>query len=197
MSPTADDKAYATDTRKFSDGTVADGIHDVFEDSPISEHLEMKDVCVYAPGDLNKVGKEGRTSWDSFSYALMMGHNVWHHINSVQEANRQFDSGCIPKMLVDENTGVTITNIIDAVFSTNVYEERLAILDMYSKFFMGISGARGMGGKKAVNAAAKFDAMFDLDVGRAGLDEEARLIMKPVKAQTKVADDTGLFDFGK
>ena len=55
MNPTADDKAYASDTRKFSEGTVADGIHDVFEDSPISEHLQMKDVCVYAPGDLNKV----------------------------------------------------------------------------------------------------------------------------------------------
>lgn len=196
MSPTADNKQYASDTRKFSEGTVADGIHDVFEDSPISEHLQMKDVCVYAPGDLNKVGKEGRTSWDSFSYALMMGHNVWHHINSVQEANRQYDSGCLPKMLVDENTGVTITNIIDAVFSTDIFEERLEILEHYQKFFMGISGARGMGGKKAINAAASFDAMFDLDATQAGLEEEARLIMKPVKTITKPAD-TGLFDFGE
>ena len=197
MNPTADNKQYASDTRKFSEGTIADGIHDVFEDSPISEHLQMKDICVYAPGDLNKIKKEGKTSWDSFSYALMMGHNVWHHINSVQEANRQYDSGCIPKMLIDGNTGVTITNIIDAVFSTNVYEERLAILDMYSKFFMGISGARGMGGKKAVNAAAKFDSMFDLDVGGSELAEEARLIMKPVKTITTVDNDTGLFDFGE
>jgi hypothetical protein len=196
MSPTADDKKYASDTRKFSDGTVADGIHDVFEDSPISEHLKMKDICVYAPGDLNKVGKEGKTSWDSFSYALMMGHNVWHHINSVQEANRQYDSGVIPKMLVDEKSGTTITDIIDAVFSTPVYEERIAILDMYSKFFMGIAGARGMGGKKAINAAATFDSMFELDVGQAQKEEEARLILKPTKAKTKVAEDTGLFDFG-
>jgi hypothetical protein len=121
MSPTADNKAYANDTRTFRDGTLQDGIHDIFEDSPISEHLQMKDVCVYAPGDLNKVGKEGRTSWDSFSYALMMGHNVWHHINSVQEANRQFDNGIIPKMLIDRHTGVTITDIIDAVFSKLVF----------------------------------------------------------------------------
>ena len=195
MNPTADDKNYANDTRSFSQGTVADGIHDVFEDSPISEQLMMKDVCVYAPGDLNKIGKEGKTSWDSFSYALMMGHNVWHHINSVQEANRQYDSGCIPKMLVDENTGVTITDIIDAVFSTNVFEERMAILDMYSKFFTGIAGARGMGGKKAISAAGAFDAMFDLDVEKAGLEEEARLIIKPEKSTAKVAD-TDLFDFG-
>jgi hypothetical protein len=189
MNPTADNKQYASDTRKFSEGTVADGIHDVFEDSPISEHLQMKDVCVYAEGDLNKVGKEGKTSWDSFSYALMMGHNVWHHINSVQEANRQYDSGCLPKMLVDENTGVTITNIIDAVFSTDVYEERIDILDYYEKFFMGIAGARGMGGKKAINATAQFVDMFEFDVNKAELEEEARLMIKPPKTVTHISDE--------
>jgi hypothetical protein len=45
---------------------LQDGIHDVFEDSPISARMEIKDVCIYKPGDLNKIGKEGRTSWDSF-----------------------------------------------------------------------------------------------------------------------------------
>jgi hypothetical protein len=50
----------------------------------------MKDICIYKPGDLNKVGKEGRTSWDSFSYALLMGHNVWLHIAAVQKANRRY-----------------------------------------------------------------------------------------------------------
>jgi len=189
MSPTADNKKYANDTRKFSEGTVADGIHDVFEDSPISERLMMKDICVYAPGDLNKIGKEGKTSWDSFSYALMMGHNVWHHINAVQEANRQFDSGTIPKMLVDEKSGMTIIDIIDAIFATNDYEERLAILEMYEKFFMKVAGARGMGGKKAINAAAQFDNMFDLDVKSAQQREEARLMLKSSKDKPKVSDD--------
>lgn len=192
MGPTADNKKYATDTRKFSEGTVADGIHDVFEDSPISEHLQLKDICVYAPGDLNKIGKEGRTSWDSFSYALMMGHNVWHHINSVQEANRQYDSGCIPKTLVDSVTGVTITDIIDAVFASPDYNERLSILDSFSKFFMGIAGARGMGGKKAINAAAQFDSMFELDVSESTAAEEARLEAKVAKAAVA---DTGLFNW--
>jgi hypothetical protein len=40
---------------------------------------------------LNKIGKEGKTSWDSFSYALMMGHNVNSHITSVQRANQLMD----------------------------------------------------------------------------------------------------------
>jgi hypothetical protein len=97
MSPTADDKKYATDTRSFRDAVLQDGIHDVFEDSPISARMQIKDVCIYKPGDLNKIGKEGRTSWDSFSYALMMGHNVWHHIRAVQEANRRYDAGRVTR----------------------------------------------------------------------------------------------------
>jgi hypothetical protein len=92
MDPTADDKKYATDSRSFRDAVMQDGIHPNFEDSPISARLKISDVCYYKPGDLNKIGKEGRTSWDSFSYALLMGHNVWMHIESVQRANRLFDS---------------------------------------------------------------------------------------------------------
>jgi hypothetical protein len=53
--------------------------------------LTMGDICWYRPGMLNKIGKEGKTSWDSFSYALMMGHNVNSHIVSVQRANQLMD----------------------------------------------------------------------------------------------------------
>ena len=59
----------------------------------------MKDICIYKPGDLNKIGKEGKTSWDSFSYALLMSHNVWMHLTAVQEANRRFDAGEHPAMM--------------------------------------------------------------------------------------------------
>lgn len=60
--------------------------------SPIGERLSMGDVCWYAPGMLNKLGKEGKTSWDSFSYFLMMGHNVYQHIESIQRANALADA---------------------------------------------------------------------------------------------------------
>jgi hypothetical protein len=40
---------------------------------------------------LNKIGKEGKTSWDSFGYALMMAHNVYCHIVAVQRANNLAD----------------------------------------------------------------------------------------------------------
>jgi hypothetical protein len=60
--------------------------------SPIGDRLTMGDVCHYAPGMLNKIGKEGKTSWDSFSYFLQMGHNVYQHIESVQRANALTDA---------------------------------------------------------------------------------------------------------
>jgi hypothetical protein len=62
--------------------------------SPVGERMGMGDACYYKPGDLNKLGKEGKTSWDSFSYFLMMGHNVYQHIESVQRANALNDTAC-------------------------------------------------------------------------------------------------------
>ena len=59
--------------------------------SPIADRLNMGDICWYAPGMLNKIGKEGKTSWDSLSYFLLMAHNVYQHIESVQRANELTD----------------------------------------------------------------------------------------------------------
>jgi hypothetical protein len=60
-------------------------------ESEIGRRLTVGDICWYAPGMLNKIGKEGKTSWDSFAYALMMGHNVNQHIVAVQRANQYMD----------------------------------------------------------------------------------------------------------
>jgi hypothetical protein len=56
-------------------------------ESEIGNRLTMQDICHYKPGMLNKIGKEGKTSWDSFGYALMMAHNTYCHIRAVQRAN--------------------------------------------------------------------------------------------------------------
>ena len=58
---------------------------------PIMERLTQGDMCYMGPGDLNKHGKEGKTSWDTTSYALVMAHNVYNHIQAVQEINRLAD----------------------------------------------------------------------------------------------------------
>ena len=77
-----DEKQKAADSKGFH----ATDIEFPWE-SEVGRRLLMRDVCVYKPGDLNKVGKEGKTSWDSASYLLMMAHNVERHIISVLTAN--------------------------------------------------------------------------------------------------------------
>jgi hypothetical protein len=58
---------------------------------PIMERLTTGDVCVLGPTDTNKNGKIGKTSWDTTTYALVMAHNVYNHLQAVQEINRLAD----------------------------------------------------------------------------------------------------------
>ena len=153
MAPSADDKKYSTDVRKWSDGVVADGIYPRWEDSPLSNLLRMKDICIYGPTDTNKNGKVGKTSWDSFSYALLMGHNVWMHLTAVQEANRRFDAGEHPAMMrYSAPSAEFFEDIVEAIFAAPDKQSALAIIEQYDSYWMEIVGTRGFKGKKAKNA---------------------------------------------
>ena len=186
MAPSADDKKYATDTRKWSDGVVADGIYPRWEDSPLSNMFSMKDICIYQAGtpkpgvvlteenfreadlydvlpDVNKNGKWGKTSWDSFSYALLMGHNVWMHLTAVQEANRRFDAGEYPAMM-RRSTGdyAKFADIVEAIFAADTRAESEAIIEYYDEYWMEIVGTRGFKGKKTKNSHTLFNVLFDV-----------------------------------
>jgi len=162
MVPSIDDKALANDTSSFASAFVREGKHHSFMDSPITTGLTAKDICIYGPGDLNKIGKEGKTSWDSFSYAIMMGHNVWMHINAVQEANRQYDNGVFPSMLVEERFDrLFFRDVVDEIFRTDDRQKAEALVEEYSRFWMSIIGTRGATGKKTVNAQTKFGELFE------------------------------------
>lgn len=171
MQPSVDNKKYATDTRAFRDAVLQDNIFDTFLQSPISERLKINDVCYYKPGDLNKIGKEGRTSWDSFSYTLQMGHNVWTHIHAVQEANRQYDSGKYPEMLVSSTADKKsfrqydrnfFRDIVNDIFATSDRGRAENLIEHYSKYWMSIVGTRGAVGKKTVNAGTMFNTLFEV-----------------------------------
>jgi len=162
MAPSIDDKKYAGDTRMFRDAVLQEKIFDNFQDSPISQRLQLKDVTCYAPGDKNKVGGDPKTSWDSFSYTLQMAHNVWTHINAVQEANRQYDAGLTPRMLVEEKFDkVAFKDIVEAIFATDSRDTAEAVIEEYNRFWMSIIGTRGATGKKTVNASTQFSNLFE------------------------------------
>ena len=195
MAPTADDKKYATDTRTWGTGVVADGVMPRWEDSPISKLLKMKDICIYKPGvakpgvtltpenfqdptlydvlpDVNKNSKWGKTSWDSFSYALLMGHNVWMHLTAVQEANRRFDAGEHPAMM-RRSTGdyAYFEDIVEDIFTAPTREQAESIIEKYSTYWMEIVGTRGFKGKKTMNATTQFNALFEYGDGESEPDE--------------------------
>jgi hypothetical protein len=57
-------------------------------DSPIAQRCDMGDLLWYGPNMPNKRDEVGfTTAWDSMTYCIMMSHNVYKHIASVQEAN--------------------------------------------------------------------------------------------------------------
>ena len=192
MVPSVDELKYATDTRTFKDATIQDGIFKTFEDSPLTDGLLVNDICTYAVGDTNKIGtikvlkggvdldKEGNplldadgnttvrgrdsTSWDSFSYAIQMGHNVWTHVNAVQEANRQYDAGNTPKMLLGSKFDQqSIRDMINEVFEQPTKELSLAKIIEYRAYWMQVPGTRGAIGKKTISAKPKFAELFDIE----------------------------------
>ena len=171
MSGSVDNKKYAKDTRKFSDAVLQDKVFETFTDSPISNRVNINDICFYAPGDLNKIGKEGRTSWDSFSYALQMGHNVWTHLYAVQEANRQYDNGLYPAMMAVHTANKKshmqyddhnyFKDIVDAIFATSDRGEAEKLIQHYEKYWRKIPGTRGATGDNTITSMPIFNTLFE------------------------------------
>lgn len=169
---------YAGDQRKYSTAVLADGIHNTFTDSPVTDILTMKDICYRGQGFLGAHGKETKTSWDTLSYTLIQSHNVWMHMNAVQEANRQYDNGVIPKMLMNETfERVLLKDIIDEIFSKKTKKESIDLIDSYSRLWMQFqSGSQGMSGKKTVNAMTMFDQLFEVQEVESETEVDEELI---------------------
>jgi hypothetical protein len=135
-------------------------------ESEIGRRLTMGDICHYAPGMLNKIGKEGKTSWDSFAYALMMGHNVYCHIAAVQRANQLADIEYAKVQpdwrhwkklnskdsLSDEYSDWVPRNVlyfnrfVEELFNTKNKKEAFDMIEEGKQFLRSLEGARLKGG---------------------------------------------------
>jgi hypothetical protein len=215
MAPSTDDKKYATDSRRWSTGVLADGIHSSWQDSPVSSMWRMQDICYYKPGDLNKNGKEGRTSWDSFSYFLLMAHNVYMHLTAVQEANRRFETGEYPQMMRDErHDHEFFADIVDRIFAAPTLSAAMSIIDdpkyaRRSGYWNQIVGSRGVKGQRITNSEIMANVLCELDIN-VKLDKIKRESYEPdlthidldvnlnteklTKTQVKPNLDTNLFE---
>ena len=140
--------------------------------SPIGDRMTMGDVCYYGPGMLNKLGKEGKTSWDSFSYFLQMGHNVYQHIESVQRANMLADAASIMhkpdpghwrkvKSGVDEPSSWVPRNVLYMIELVNrvfTSETPMTELDRAQNLLAEFNGK-----KSIMNTSSTFGSLFGED----------------------------------
>jgi hypothetical protein len=162
MEKTAENKGYANDNRKFKDAVLAEGIHQVFTDSPITANMTMRDLCYRGKGFLGQHNKETKTSWDTLSYTLLQGHNVYQHMVAVQEANRKYDSGVMPKMVLHEKfVRVLFKDVVDEIIGCKDRQEALDKIEEYNWFWNQFkSGSQGFSGRKTTNAMTAYDDLF-------------------------------------
>lgn len=181
MTKTAENKDYATDNRSFRDAVLQDGIHTQWTDSPVTARLKIKDICYRGKGFLGQHGKETKTSWDTLSYTLLQAHNVYQHINAVQEANRKYEQGIIPKMVMNNTfERVRFSEIVDEIFSLKDRQKSIALIDKHDRFWTQMhSGSQGIGGKKTVNAMTSFNELF----------RKVENVSDPVEEEEEDADD--------
>jgi len=149
-------------------------------ESEFGRRLTLGDICYYAPGMLNKIGKEGKTSWDSFAYALMMGHNVECHIIAVQRAQQLMDievaktkgkinwkhwkkvkSGDMSDEYSDwvPRNILYFSNFIEDLFNTKTKAEAFEMIEQAGPFLRSLEGARLQGGP----AQNTFGNLFEIE----------------------------------
>jgi hypothetical protein len=143
------------------------------------DHLNQEHYNVVPK--LNKLGKiPNRTSWDSFAYALMMGHNVECHIIAVQRAQQLMDIE-IEKTrdrinwqhwkkvkgadMSDEHSDWVPRNIlyfnslVEDLFNTKTKAEAFEMIERASPFLRSLEGARLQGGP----AQNTFGSLFEVE----------------------------------
>ena len=136
---------------------------------------------------MNKLGKiPNRTSWDSFSYALMMGHNVECHIKAVQRAQQLMDIECARftpdwrmkgiegKKEIEysdwvPNKVLYFSSFIEELFNTKTKAEAFTMIDSAKQFLKSLEGARLQGGP-ADNEFNKLFTVEDSSAVRLGPD---------------------------
>ena len=146
-------------------------------ESEIGRRLTVGDICHYAPGMLNKIKKEGKTSWDSFAYALMMGHNVYCHIVAVQRAQQLMDIECAKhkpdwrmwslegKKEIELSDWVPrkilyFDRFVEELFNTKTKAEAFEMIEQAVPFLKSLEGARLQGGPKQNT----FNNLFEVEV---------------------------------
>jgi hypothetical protein len=171
--------------------------------SEMASRLTMGDICWYAPGMLNKINKEGKTSWDSFAYALMMGHNVECHIVAVQRAQQLMDietakhkpdwrmKGVEGKKEIEYSDWVPnrilyFATFVEELFNTKTKAEAFQLISDAAGFLKSLEGSRLQGGPAQNTFGSLFEVeeirQDEIDFGNPD-DDELRALEEEIVAE--------------
>jgi hypothetical protein len=93
-------------------------------------------------------------------------------MTAVQEANRQYDNGIMPKMVMSKFDDEHFGQIVDKIFAQKDRQKSLDMIESHSSFWMQMkSGSQGLSGKKAMNAMTMFDQLFEVNDSEPEVDE--------------------------
>lgn len=141
--------------------------------------MSIGDICVRDP----KVSGT-KTSWDSFSYVLLMWHNLYRQIDAIQEALRIYD---MPKSQVGQFIPKDILAFKDFCKEIFITEKPFELIKKEKKFLNSLTGITTSSGNTLLNTEGQ--SLFDWDDGILGEDD---LLFDPSEGR-----ETDLLDIGE
>ena len=147
----------------FKDAVLDYKILDTFRDSPVSARWQMKDIICYKLVIKNKMGNEGKTSWDSSKLYTTNGTQCLDAIiTAVQEAQKAYDTGLNPKMLVEEKFDrVAFKDVVNAVFAQAVEMKQMPWIEEYPRFWMSNHWHTWCNRKENCECSTQFSNLFE------------------------------------
>lgn len=169
MDKAKDNKKYAGSTEPYN--KIRPGEYDLdINNTPVMNCYTEGDICCRG------VDYESKTSWDSLSYVLLMAHNVYQHIEAVQEANRRTDNKDVKS--IPENV-LEFVDLTERVFAS---ENPMDLIEKNSSLLNRLSKAKFTGAPRTTT----FDSI---------VEEVPALVQKEKKVvQETVSNFANLFD---
>ena len=170
MDKAKDNKKYAGNMDRMYADKVPGEYETFVTKTPVMDCYREGDICVRG------VDYESKTSWDSLSYVLLMAHNVYQHIEAVQEANRRADAKQVAS--IPQN----VLEFIDLVPEVFASEKPMEMIQNNSSLLNGLSKAKFTGAPRTTT----FDSI---------VESVPPLVMKEKKeVKETVSNFSSLFD---
>ena len=145
MDKAKDNKKYAGNMDRMYADTIPGEYETFVNKTPVMNCFKEGDICCRG------VDYESKTSWDSLSYVLLMAHNIYQHIDAVQEANRRTDAKEVQSI---PGNVLEFIDLVKEVFQT---EKPMEMIEKNSSLLNKLSKAKFSGAPRTTT----FDSIVE------------------------------------